>query len=1315
MNPKISFLCVDNIMNAELFDKERMYNSQCVRKKSNFTIPAKLNLIDSDYPQDNVGYFKKFIPHISPKLYKLFEKIKELDNDDMRMHGKKFKHFIFTDIRSSLYGAKIIGSGFINEGFTLAYTAPRLGNPKSAKKFGKIRLLSDEELDRTKYNNFYILTSAGLFTQPIDVKTKKELLMRYNERPNNVYGKNVRFIIMDSGYKEGIDLFDIKYIHIFEPQTTMADLKQVIGRGTRLCGQKGLPFDKKRGWELNVFIYDVAIPKLLTPLFMGANTTFELYLKAMNYDVSLFNFQTNLQEVAIEGAVDYPLNKNVNNYSILDAMSETHAEYDEYGYEEVKGINLEDMSHKMNYDDVRSLIDKYYKRFKWDKIKIENGCISNEEREKRLSVDVEDVERFANGSKKLVLQEILKDGDIVRLFFDHNYSATINCDTGKLNFYQNENDITQFIKGKRNMRLDYNRKYVRNSTMLDINMVHISGVKHKDYKISIYSFLSGYGFNMHRDSGNESFGGSKKRITNLLMEDLRKRAIEEEQRKFELLSERGKMNRLETLAYLKKYDEEHKSPSLGSVRTEVIGKKAKSTKAKTAKAKSAKAKPKRAKSAKAIKANSQREINPNQIITYTKTQDFVRHFFIPELYNRGILLWHSVGTGKTCTAIATATTTFEPQGYTILWVTRTTLVNDIWKNMFSQICSESIRDRVINEGLIVPDNITLQKRLLSPAWKIKPISYKQFTNLVSKKNDFYKTLVKINGSEDPLRKTLLIIDEAHKLYGESDLSSIERPNMEQLHSALMKSYEVSGKDSVKLMLMTATPITKNPMELIMLLNLCKKINEQLPTDYYAFKQSFLTNEGVFSEGGRARFLDEIAGYISYLDRSSDVRQFSQPKIKYVMMDSDVEVTKDDLPDFFQYDKRGFRELANIEKKASKIEKKALTKKLNQQKRQLKHLKKFFSKKNKEKYEPLIEGLDKKLKPKFKTYVNNAIKTKNHYLVEVLNEIIKSYKALLDGLKENPKGKKLVTGGSNPSVDDFEEYMRKRHDSSSIQPSTASKHISVKGSRHEEGVKKEVDEGLVVFMKGLYYNLRYKCSKLNSKQELLDIINSDEKLAKILDKIRALEGRLKQLETHTKTYAEIYDAKRRATRDATKKMYYTTKIKNIKKYSSRNEKKIKHQLKLLAKDKSYVSKKVKLTYNKELKNTIRNKAKMLKQYEKERMKEGDVEYDEVFEEEVEKCQKELDEDIKGRYKDVIEISEELKRIQEQALRLKEEKKEEALRKKQEKQEQALQKKQDKQEQVLLKKQEAERKKQEKQAEATRKKLEKQQNQTRKKRV
>ena len=36
-------------------------------------------------------------------------------------------------------------------------------------------------------------------------------------RPDNVYGENIRIILMDGGYKEGIDLFDIKYVHIFEP------------------------------------------------------------------------------------------------------------------------------------------------------------------------------------------------------------------------------------------------------------------------------------------------------------------------------------------------------------------------------------------------------------------------------------------------------------------------------------------------------------------------------------------------------------------------------------------------------------------------------------------------------------------------------------------------------------------------------------------------------------------------------------------------------------------------------------------------------------------------------------------------------------------------------------------------------------------------------------------------------------------------------------------------------------------------------------------------------------------------------------------
>ena len=269
------------------------------------------------------------------------------------------------------------------------------------------------------------------------------------------------------------------------------------------------------------------------------------------------------------------------------------------------------------------------------------------------------------------------------------------------------------------------------------------------------------------------------------------------------------------------------------------------------------------------------------VIKYTPTQKFISEYFTPSIFAKGMLLWHSVGTGKTCSAIATATKNFESQGYTILWVTRSTLKSDIWKNMFDQICNEQIRIKVDN-GLKIPTEQSKRMSLLSKAWSIRPLSYKQFTNLVSKNNQFYHDLVKKNGAEDPLRKTLLIIDEAHKLYGGGDLSGQERPNMEELKSAIMKSYIHSGDESVRLLLMTATPITEGPMELIKLLNLCKLPEEQMPETFDEFSQEYLDEEGVFTERGKTKYMNDISGILSYLNREFDVRQFAQPNVKFVL-------------------------------------------------------------------------------------------------------------------------------------------------------------------------------------------------------------------------------------------------------------------------------------------------------------------------------------------------------------------------------------------------------------------------------------------------
>ena len=150
-----------------------------------------------------------------------------------------------------------------------------------------------------------MLSSVTVYDQPISVAMKKYMLGKFNQRPENNHGDLVRFIILDSGFKEGIDLFDVKYVHIFEPSTVTADQKQVIGRGTRTCGQKGLEFHPHAGWPLDVFIYDLEIPEKLQGSLIGAKTAMELYLKSMNIDIRLLNFTHDLERTSVLGAVDY--------------------------------------------------------------------------------------------------------------------------------------------------------------------------------------------------------------------------------------------------------------------------------------------------------------------------------------------------------------------------------------------------------------------------------------------------------------------------------------------------------------------------------------------------------------------------------------------------------------------------------------------------------------------------------------------------------------------------------------------------------------------------------------------------------------------------------------------------------------------------------------------------------------------------------------------------------------------------------------------------------------------------------------------------
>jgi hypothetical protein len=134
---------------------------------------------------------------------------------------------------------------------------------------------------------------------------------------------------------------------------------------------------------------------------------------------------------------------------------------------------------------------------------------------------------------------------------------------------------------------------------------------------------------------------------------------------------------------------------------------------------------------------------------------------------------------------------------------------------------------------------------------------------------------------------LIIIDEAHKLYGGDDMSGSEKPNLEAFHDALMNSYSVSGEDSARVLLMTATPYTSNPMEFFQLMNLIREPEEQLPTSFDELRESYLDKSGKFTPEGKTELMNKLAGQISYLNRQNDVRQFAQVHTHHILVNQRI--------------------------------------------------------------------------------------------------------------------------------------------------------------------------------------------------------------------------------------------------------------------------------------------------------------------------------------------------------------------------------------------------------------------------------------------
>ena len=712
---------------------------------------------------DNADFDPKVVKndlhHISPKLEELLKQIDYLDARDKEKHGKLFKHLIYTDV-GGIHGAKMVASVLISEGHTLI-------DESNIKK--PIDELPKEQIG----NRFVLLTTASVHKKTMTVKHKKAYLDLFNTRPtsennhmDNRHGELARFMIIDPGFREGIDVFDIRYIHLIEPLDSSTATKQVIGRGTRFCGQAGLAFHPVHGWPLYVYRYDVALAEDL----YGVTSGYDLLMREYGVDIRSNALCNELEKLCLTGAVDATLTRNI--HGTKEKNSLLHKEENKKENAHYKG--LQNLHRNCDLGCFGPL-----KQVPTDLLLIV-WLLHSQPKHPVFSAQWPRPTLCSQLTKNHIFCKAVTDAWVEPIAFIKKYYKQLETLMPKVDS-PHKKEMVEYIDR-------FLRELANENTLVPPNIPY-----------------SNDGMDVYISHKFDSLKWKTVAFKNLC-----------EQNIDSLTDSKAKL----------------------------------------------------------------KEIHQKKGLVFNKSQEFMRHYFTPVNPYKGMLVFHSVGTGKLCTGIATASSSFEVQGYQIIWVTRHTLKSDVWKNMFENVCNTTLRTG-IEKGLYKETDLKNNgRKLLSPNWW-DPLSYKQLGNVLQNKNKtLYGKLTDINGKTDPLKKTLLVFDEAHNLFS-PDIKLQEKPNVSAIIKAIDNSYKVSGKDSVRVLLLTATPILNNPTSLLSLLNLLMEKHERFEINI----DDFLAEFPVFStkekekEDAEKDFIERITGKISYLNREKDGRQFARPIMK----------------------------------------------------------------------------------------------------------------------------------------------------------------------------------------------------------------------------------------------------------------------------------------------------------------------------------------------------------------------------------------------------------------------------------------------------
>ena len=244
------------------------------------------------------------------------------------------------------------------------------------------------------------------------------------------------------------------------------------------------------------------------------------------------------------------------------------------------------------------------------------------------------------------------------------------------------------------------------------------------------------------------------------------------------------------------------------------------------------------------------------------SQRFLGDFFKRSKIN-GILVYHKIGAGKTCTAVNMAEKLKHRMN--IMVVVPAALIG----NFKDELRSECPGDEYISKSA--------RKQLI----KLKPSDCK-FQSIIERSNkkiekyyniySYHKFVNLVKENKIKLRNTLLIIDEVQNMISEAG----------SFYMSLKKTID-SSDDKTRIILLSATPMFDKPIEIALTLNLLKPEKKIVTANF--FNKKYLSirrnKQGVYYKAKNMdKFKNMISGMISYY-RGAPPQTFPEQNFKVV--------------------------------------------------------------------------------------------------------------------------------------------------------------------------------------------------------------------------------------------------------------------------------------------------------------------------------------------------------------------------------------------------------------------------------------------------